>query len=97
MVIFADSARADLKAIAMWIGSDNPDRAATFVAEIHRACESLVRHPKRFPLVAGHRQGLRKRSVRGYLIFYFIVEGHVEVARIVQGSRDWVSLLDDGH
>jgi plasmid stabilization system protein ParE len=51
MVIFADSARADLKAIAMWIGADNPDRAATFVAEIHRACESLARHPKRFPLV----------------------------------------------
>jgi len=95
MVIFADAARADLKAIAMWIGGDNPDRAATFVAEIRRACETLARHPKRFPLVAGsRREGLRKRNVRGYLIFYRVTGHDVEIVRVVQGARDWAALLD---
>ena len=94
MVIFADSARADLKTIAMWIGVDNLDRAATFVAEIRSACETLARHPKRFPLVAGSREGLRKRSIRGYLIFYRITGHDVEIARVVQGARDWAALLN---
>lgn len=96
MVTFAEIARADLKAIVVWIGADNPDRAETFAAEIHKACEALARHPRRFPLVVegGCSTGLRKRSLRGYLIFYRVTESGVEIARIVQGARDWSALLD---
>jgi plasmid stabilization system protein ParE len=95
MVIFAAAARADLRAVAEWIGADNPDRAETFVAEVRRACESLARHPRRFPLVAGSSlEGLRKRSLRGYLIFYRVSDRGVEISRIVHSARDWAALLD---
>lgn len=96
-VTFADRAQKDLDEIAAWIGADNPERAVSFVRELWYKCRSLALHPERFPVVRALRGGrIRKLSHHGYLILYFVIADRVEIARIVHGSRDWVSLLDDG-
>ncbi|MET1112861.1 MAG: type II toxin-antitoxin system RelE/ParE family toxin [Allosphingosinicella sp.] len=90
-------AQKDLDEIVAWIGADHPKRAVSFAQELWGRCQSLASRPERFPVsrsISGRR--IRKLSYRGYLIFYFVMEGHVEIARIVQGSRNWVALLDEG-
>lgn len=87
-------AQTDLDEVAAWIGADNPARAVTFAEEHWTRCRSLASRPQRFPLVCSlGRRRIRKFSYRGYLIFYFVLDDRVEVARIVHGSRDWVALL----
>ena len=49
-VNLTERALADLKAIARWIGLDNPDRADSFSAELRSACLGLGSHPMRFPV-----------------------------------------------
>lgn len=95
-VRLARSAKTDLSAIADWIGQDNPRRAATFLRELYERCMSLAERPNRFPVVR-HVEGepVRKVSHRGYLIFYAVLDDHVEIIHIVHGARDWSALLQN--
>jgi toxin ParE1/3/4 len=94
-VRLARAAVADLIAIGDWIGQDNPRRAASFLRDLHDRCMSLAQRPNRFP-VSRHVDGVpvRKLSHRGYLIFYAVLDDHVEIIHIVHGARDWAALLD---
>jgi toxin ParE1/3/4 len=89
-------AESDIDEIAAWIAADNPLRAVSFAEELWSRCQSLASHPERFPLVRSVGSWrIRKLSHEGYLIFYYLVEDHVEIARIVHGSRDWATLLGE--
>lgn len=95
IVSFADTAEADLDEIGDWIAIDDPIRAATFVYELRERCRLLGRYPNRFPSVREfENHSLRKLTVGGYLIFYVVTPDSVEIARIVHGSRDWMTLFD---
>jgi len=85
-VVLAESALADLDAIADWIGRDDQERAESFV-------ESLRRHP-----VAIRMGGIeiRKLTYRNYLVFYLVLESEVSVIHILHGARDWAALLGEG-
>lgn len=86
-------ALADLKEIGRWIARDNAHGARSFVRELTEASLSLGRLPRRFPLVfPSGEPPVRKRSHRGYLIFYRLESGAVQIVRIVHGSRDWAEL-----
>ncbi|MEA3000928.1 MAG: toxin ParE1/3/4 [Sphingomonadales bacterium] len=88
------SAERDLDEIAAWIAAENPSRAASFVRELREKCLNLGSQPKRYPLVrnlGGYE--IRKRTHAHYLILFFVMADHVEVAHVVHGSRDWMSLL----
>jgi len=96
-VEFTASAKADLIAIGDWIGEDNPHRAASFLRELRQKCLSLSIKPNRFPLVRRIAdRPVRKFVHRGYLIFYFVLDDRVRIARVFHGSRDWASLFGDG-
>lgn len=87
-------AQTDLDEIVAWIGADNPARAVTFAEELWTRCQSLGSRPERFPLVCSMRgRRVRKLSHKGYLMLYFLMEDHVEVARIVHSTRDWAAML----
>lgn len=91
-----DRAQVDLDEIAAWIAADHPKRAVSFAEELWSRCQSLASRPERFPVVRSTRgRRIRKLSHHGYVILYFVMEDHVEVVRIVQGSRDWVALLEE--
>jgi len=45
-------------------------------------------------LVAKHEDsGVRRRRYKRYLIFYFILDGRVEVLRILHGARNYEVIL----
>ncbi len=94
-VRFTAPARADLEEIGDWIAQENAIRAASFTAEIRKACASLARHPRRYPIASAVSSGeIRKKTYRRYLIFYRILDQEVQVVRVVHGSRDWAAVID---
>lgn len=93
-VILANAALIDLRAIGDYIGERNPDRSLTFVAELRKSCEDLGSMPHAFPMVPGYEhKGIRRRTHKSYVIFYRVLDGVVQVMRVVQGSRDLDRLL----
>jgi toxin ParE1/3/4 len=93
-VLLSPESLADLEETARWIAADNPKRAETFIDELRRICAGLARRPERFPIAASvDGQAVRKRVHRGYLIFYRVRAGQVEVVRIVHGARNWAALF----
>lgn len=93
-VIIAPTARDDLVQIAAYLALDNPERADRLIDELERKCIELGLRPMIWPALADHRgKGLRRRLHAGYLIFYRIGEGVVEVVRIIHSARDYPALL----
>jgi toxin ParE1/3/4 len=94
IVVIAEAALADLVTIGRFIRQDNPKRAATFVAELRRACQELAEIPLAFPAIrtkAGH--DLRRRRHGDYLIFYRVTD-RVEVLHVLHGAQDYLAILD---
>ncbi len=90
---FRPLAEADLDSIYDYIARDNPERAWSFVVELHDKCELLADNAaagvRRYELA----EGLRSFPVGRYVIFYRRESGGIEVVRILHGSRDVLKLL----
>lgn len=96
-VVITETAKADLIEIGEFIRAHNPKRAASFVTELLNRCKTLGDMPRAFPLVPRYEQhGIRRMAHRDYLIFYRIATDAVEVLHILNGARDYESLLFDG-
>ena len=94
IVRLSAEAERDLEAIGDHIAADNPDRAASFVAEIERKCQALADMPRAFPLVPRYAQlGVRKRGHGSYLIFYRIEPEAVTGLHVLHGARDYEAIL----
>ncbi|MCJ2045517.1 type II toxin-antitoxin system RelE/ParE family toxin [Methylobacterium sp. J-078] len=94
IVRITDAAEADLERIGDFIALDNPDRALSFVNEILDRCLRLADAPRGFPLVPRYeRSGVRRRPYRDYLIFYRVEDDHVDVLHILNGARDYETIL----
>jgi plasmid stabilization system protein ParE len=91
-VIFSENAERDLEDIADWIARDNPERARSFVADLVRACKSIGRSPRSYPLES-RDPTLRRRLYRSYLIFFDIGPKEVEVLHVIHGARDYVQIV----
>lgn len=84
----------DIEEIGDWIADQNSDRAASFTKELFDRYQSLGDQPRRFPVAHIVRgRNVHKLTHGDYLIFYFIVENRVDVARVIHGSRDWASIV----
>ena len=72
-----------------------PDRADALLDDIHDTFRLLVR----FAEAGRHRDelspGLRSLPVSGFVVLYQILEGNLEIVRVVHGSRDLGGLLSD--
>lgn len=96
-VVITEAAKADLIEIGEFIRAHNPKRAASFVTELLNRCEALGDVPRAFPLIPRYEQyGVRRVVHRDYLIFYRINGELVEVLHILNGARDYESLLFAG-
>jgi addiction module RelE/StbE family toxin len=94
MVIFANEAKADLKEIGDYIAQNDPHRAISFIEEMIDCCEMLELRPHAYAIVPRFAHlGFRKRTFGNYLIFYRVLDGQVEVARILNAARDYDALL----
>jgi plasmid stabilization system protein ParE len=94
IVEFAAEAERDLESIGDWIARDNPERAASFVNELLRACLELAEFPERFPIVPRYAErGIRHRVHGNYLIFYRVEGDKVAVLHVLHGAMDYSGLL----
>ncbi len=88
-VILSARAQVDLELITAFIAQDNPARAATFVVELRTVATGLADMPRAFPLIPRYeRQGIRRRSWKGYGILYSALPDRVFVHRILGPGQD---------
>ena len=92
-LILSDQAKDDLVEIWLYIASDSPATADKFVDYLYEQCEHLRSNPemgrKRDELV----HNIRCLPVKKYLVFYRIANEKIEIARILSGYRDIVTLF----
>lgn len=88
-VVLSPRAVDDLQRIGRFIAQDNPSRAISLVAELRETARRLAELPHGFPLVPRYeRQGIRRRSWKGYGILYSALPNRVFVHRIIGPGQD---------
>lgn len=91
-VRFTGSAEADLERIGDRIAEFDPERARLTVRALRAAARSIGALPHASsPVVTS--PGVRKKSVRPYLILYTPTDGEAVVLRIAHERSDWASLV----
>jgi toxin ParE1/3/4 len=94
IVHLSTQAKEDLAEIGDYIKQRNPSRAVSFVDELLDCCGSIADMPRAHPLIPRYEtHGIRRCVHDRYLIFYRVNEDLVEVIRILQGARDYESML----
>jgi toxin ParE1/3/4 len=93
-LIYLPAALADLKAIALFIAEDNPDRAASFVDELRRKATDIVERPASYPARDELSLGLRAARLGRYLIFFRTATDEVQIVRVLHGARNLPRLFD---
>lgn len=91
-IIRSPAARRDLKAIWKYIAKDNPGAALTMVQRIDRDISFLARHPESGELQPQLGDGIRRLTVRNYLVFYEVTKA-VRILRILHAAQKWEDLL----
>lgn len=89
---FTWSAEADLERIADQIATVDPERARLTVRGLRAAARAIGAMPRAYSPVPTS-PGVRKKSVRPYVILYSIIEGEVVLMRIAHERSDWISLV----
>jgi toxin ParE1/3/4 len=92
-LVILPAARADLIGIGDFIARDNPDRAASFVAEIEARMRAAAERPRSHPARDDLHEGLRAARHGRYLIFFVEAGDEVQIVRVLHGARDLTRLL----
>jgi len=87
-LVILPAARMDLIEIGDFIALDNPERAASFVAEIESRMNEIAERPGSFPARDELHKGLRSARHGRYLIFFVEAGDEVQVVRVLHGARD---------
>lgn len=93
-VVITGEAEADLENIADYIASDNPARAATFVAELREKAEAIGHMPHAYPPRPDLGPDFRTAIYGRYLIVFRDLPEAVYVLRVVHGARDLLRLFN---
>ncbi|MEO1526869.1 MAG: type II toxin-antitoxin system RelE/ParE family toxin [Planctomycetota bacterium] len=88
-VIYAPEADDDIFGIVEFIARDKPEAARNWMLKIRETCDTIATQPKLGEERPGFGvPGCRSFSVGSYAIFFRAIEGGIEVARVIHGSRD---------
>lgn len=87
-LVYLPSADEDVLEIFLTIALDNEPAAHRFVERLKKAISRLADFPESAPAREDIVPGLRGLSFAGYVALYRIVEGEVQIVRIVHGMRD---------
>ena len=91
-VRFTGSAEADLERIADAIARVDHERARLTVRALRAAARSIGAMPRASSPVSAS-PGVRKKSIRPYVILYTLVREEAVVLRIAHERSDWASLV----
>ena len=92
-------ATADLIEIAAFIAEDNPEAAERFLAAVEATFDFIAAMPsvgRTYRVQSPAAQSMRVWRVEGferYLILYRSVEHHIDIVRVLHGSRDIAGLF----
>jgi toxin ParE1/3/4 len=94
-VRIAGTAASDLRRLWSYVAQSDREAATQLVKEIVRRFALLRDNP-----FMGRQQdhlllNLRSFPVRGYLVFYQPFEEHVDILRVLHGSRDVERIFDE--
>jgi len=87
-VIFSPDALLDLQDIGDYIAADNPERALSFVGELHDVAENITSAPGAYRAREDIAPGLRMALKGNYVILFRVRQDRIEIARILHGARD---------
>lgn len=92
-LVILPAARMDLIEIGDFIALDNPERAASFVAEIESRMIEVAERPGSFPARDELHKSLRSARHGRYLIFFVEAGNEVRIVRVLHGARDLPGIL----
>lgn len=92
---YRPAALEDLRAIALYIADDNPERALNFVNDLRAKAGQAAERPDSFTARDDLVPGLRSARLGRYLIFFLNLPDQVEVIRVLHGARDLTSLFEE--
>ena len=92
-IVYTKQAQSDLDEIYRYIAFSllSPDTAANIYREIVESIRSLSSMPMRNPLYDDEpwkSRGLRKMSIKNFIVFYTAEEKTVRIIRIMYGGRN---------
>jgi len=93
---FTRLAENDLLEVFEYIAQDNPEAAYEVHAAIVETCKLVSERPNIASVIPSSINGLRRAVVKAYpsyLIFYRQVGVDIEIVRLGEGHRDWVSII----
>lgn len=88
------TSRRDLNQIYDYIARDNPLAAVRFVGKVEQKCRQLAESPESGFARDDLAPGLRAWPVAKYVIPYRIMNGALDIVRIVHGARDLGALFE---
>lgn len=100
-IVILPKASLDIDEQFAYIARNNFDAAVRFFDGARQTFAQIARTPgmgSRCELKNRRLVGMRKFSVKGfenYLIFYFEREGEIEIVRVLHGSRDIPTILEE--
>jgi plasmid stabilization system protein ParE len=93
----AEIAHADVEGIYSYVASDNPTAAEKIANAIYGTIEKLADNPtlgrrltSRYDVKTEFRYTIAKKL---YLVFYIAGETKVQIARVIDGRRDYLMVL----
>jgi toxin ParE1/3/4 len=86
-------ATQDLNEIADYFAENNVEAGESFFLAFNRKCQQIVAFPNSGKSYESIRSGLRGMSLKGYVIFYRFLDGDIEILRVLNGRRNFPSLV----
>ena len=91
--IISPEASRDLSEIIDYFVTRNIDAGERFVDEFEKKCTYLANFPNMGRSYENIRVDLRGVPLDGYVILYRVINGGIEIVRVVSGYRDLESLF----
>lgn len=91
---FSPTSRLDLHAIFDYIAQNSPQAAVDVVRKIEEKCNLLAEAPDMGFVRDDLLLELRASPVGRYVIIYRILNGGIDIVRIVHGARDFGALFE---
>jgi plasmid stabilization system protein ParE len=86
---------ADLEEIADYIALDSPRQAARVLQSLYARMKEIAKHPNIYRLRPELGTEARLATVGNYVILFRIRHDTVRIERVVYGSRDLISILEE--
>ncbi len=95
MLVISETARADVKEIWSYIAEYNTGSATDVIRDLARKFDLLEANPKLGREQDGLLVEMRLFPYKNYNIYYFPIEGGVEIYRVLHGRRNIEEVFED--